>query len=257
MTVRTAGEFVSSGPAVGRWLVSALAVVLAHGFVIFALLPRVDEADPDAGSPAIYIELAPVTAAPEMTPADLPPGPPEQEQRDRIDASVQPKPQEKPVTEAQQTPDSPESPPAPRPRKDEPETTPQQAPSEASTAMAPPDAAVQAETAAAPAPGRQARSASATDLRWQRELVARLERSKHYPRAASGRSGVASLWFRIDHGGRLLDSHIVKSSGSAALDAETLATVRRAAPFPPPPDDFVNKQLSFVVPIRYAASSRR
>lgn len=116
MTVRTAGEFVSSGPAVGRWLVSALAVVLAHGFVIFALLPRVDEADPDAGSPAIYIELAPVTAAPEMTPADLPPGPPEQEQRDRIDASVQPKPQEKPVTEAQQTPDSPELPPAAAPQ---------------------------------------------------------------------------------------------------------------------------------------------
>ena len=41
------------------------------------------------------------------------------------------------------------------------------------------------------------------------------------------------------------------------LDEETLALARRAQPFPPPPADISDDQLSFVVPIRYAATARR
>jgi protein TonB len=52
-------------------------------------------------------------------------------------------------------------------------------------------------------------------------------------------------------------SRIAQSSGSASLDAETLALIGRAQPFPPPPADITEEQLSFVVAIRYAASARR
>jgi len=63
--------------------------------------------------------------------------------------------------------------------------------------------------------------------------------------------------FRIDRRGHLLTSRIVQSSGSAALDEETLALAKRAQPFPAPPADVGDDQLSFLVPIRYAASARR
>jgi protein TonB len=46
-----------------------------------------------------------------------------------------------------------------------------------------------------------------------------------------------------------LSSRIVGSSGSAALDAETLALVRRAEPFPPPPPELVGSELT--VPVSF------
>ena len=88
-------------------------------------------------------------------------------------------------------------------------------------------------------------------------LVAQLERNKRYPPGAAGEHGTVKLEFRIDRRGHVLASRIVQSSGSAALDEETLALARRAQPFPPPPADVSDDQLSFVVPIRYAATARR
>jgi protein TonB len=41
----------------------------------------------------------------------------------------------------------------------------------------------------------------------------------------------------------------VASSGSAALDAETLALVQRAQPFPPPPPDLAGSEMT--VPINF------
>ncbi len=98
---------------------------------------------------------------------------------------------------------------------------------------------------------------SAAIVGWQRSLQAQLERNKRYPPGANGEAGTARLAFRLDRHGRVLTSRIVQSSGSAALDEETLALARRAQPFPPPPADISDDQLSFVVPIRYAATARR
>jgi periplasmic protein TonB len=49
-----------------------------------------------------------------------------------------------------------------------------------------------------------------------------------------------------------VSSRIVKSSGSAPLDAEALDLIKRAAPFPPPPAEIADSELSFIVPIRFA-----
>ena len=59
--------------------------------------------------------------------------------------------------------------------------------------------------------------------------------------------------FSIDRHGDLVSSRIVKSSGSALLDAEALDLIKRAAPLPPPPAEIADSELSFVVPIRFAA----
>jgi protein TonB len=43
----------------------------------------------------------------------------------------------------------------------------------------------------------------------------------------------------------------VHSSGSPALDQETLDLLQRAQPFPPPPPELAGAQIDLTVPIRY------
>jgi protein TonB len=68
---------------------------------------------------------------------------------------------------------------------------------------------------------------------------------------------VVSLAFSIDRHGNVVSSRIVKSSGSTVLDAEALDLLKRAAPLPPPPAEIADSELSFVVPIRFVAGSKR
>jgi protein TonB len=94
---------------------------------------------------------------------------------------------------------------------------------------------------------------SAATLGWTRALVLQIERNKRYPAGANGEQGTVKLAFRMDRDGNLVESRIVQSSGFAALDQETLALVSRAQPFPAPPVDISDAQLSFVLPIHYAS----
>jgi periplasmic protein TonB len=93
--------------------------------------------------------------------------------------------------------------------------------------------------------------ARAVLMTWRNRIVTILERNKRYPAEARARGehGVARLAFSIDEAGHLLSSRIVTSSGSAALDAETLALLQRAQPFPPPPPDLAGSELT--VPINF------
>jgi periplasmic protein TonB len=121
-------------------------------------------------------------------------------------------------------------------------------PEQPSEAMLPPKPQPQPEPpredvpAVAPQPV-QARAVLAT---WRNQIVTILERNKRYPSdaRARGEHGVTRLAFRIDSDGHLMSSRIVASSGSAALDAETLALVQRAQPYPPPPPELAGSELS-------------
>jgi protein TonB len=63
-----------------------------------------------------------------------------------------------------------------------------------------------------------------------------LERAKQYPeRALHHAKGIATVGFVLDHSGGVASVVLLRSSGEADLDAESLALVNRAAPFPPPP----------------------
>jgi protein TonB len=126
-------------------------------------------------------------------------------------------------------------------------------PEQQSEAMLPPKPVEQPEPphedvpAVVPRPV-QARALLAT---WQNQIVTILERNKRYPAEARarGQHGVTRLAFRIDAEGHLLSSRIVASSGSAALDAETLALVQRAQPYPPPPPELAGSELT--VPVSF------
>ena len=63
--------------------------------------------------------------------------------------------------------------------------------------------------------------------------------------------------FSIDRHGHVLNSQIIKSSGSAVLDAEALSLMTRAAPLPPPPAAVPDTDLTFVLPIRFEGSSKQ
>lgn len=77
-----------------------------------------------------------------------------------------------------------------------------------------------------------------------------LERAKQYPESARQRraKGIAIVGFDLDASGGVTSVVLLQSSGEADLDAEGLALVKRAAPFPPPPP---GAQHSFTIEIAF------
>jgi periplasmic protein TonB len=86
--------------------------------------------------------------------------------------------------------------------------------------------------------------AVATVATWRSQIITLLEHNKRYPPKARDRDeqGLTQFGFRIDADGHLMSHRIVKSSGSATLDAETLALLERLQPYPPPPPGMVGEE---------------
>jgi periplasmic protein TonB len=82
-------------------------------------------------------------------------------------------------------------------------------------------------------------------------VAAHLARHKQYPAdsRSRGEQGSATVTFTIDGGGRVTRVSITRQTGIASLDAETVAMVRRASPFPAPP---TGQAMSFTVPVSFA-----
>lgn len=55
----------------------------------------------------------------------------------------------------------------------------------------------------------------------------------------------------MDRAGHVLAVRLARSSGSASLDEEAQALVRRAEPLPPPPAELPGTTLTLDVPIRF------
>lgn len=69
----------------------------------------------------------------------------------------------------------------------------------------------------------------------------------HKPPSARFR-GKVTLRFTLSPAGELLSSEVIGSSGVAVLAEISLAALRDAAPFPPPPVDTASSQLTFTIP---------
>jgi TonB family protein len=72
---------------------------------------------------------------------------------------------------------------------------------------------------------------------YRSQVIAHLTRFKRYPLGAEtrGAEGTPVVSFSLDGGGRVASVALARSSGHSDIDAETLAMVRRAVPFPAPP----------------------
>ena len=208
---------------VARWVICFAVAAAAHGVGALVLLNNSSEAsDFGIDSPIVMLEL-PESLVTSTAPArDLPPGPVEEEE---TDPTPPPKEETKP-----REPEAEVALPIPEPPKPEP-------PTEEKHATAPPEA----------------KTPPSSVIRWESLLAAHIEHFKRYPAEARSRGehGIAKVAFTIDHEGHLLRSRIVQSSGSTALDQETLAMLARAQPMPRPPDQLSDAELTFVVPVRF------
>jgi protein TonB len=114
-------------------------------------------------------------------------------------------------------------------------------PAPAKARLAAPEPAPAASKPTKPAPAaRQAAApvvSSAEAAAYQGAVLARISAQRRYPEAARERAphGVAVIRFSIDASGQVAGLSLFQSAGDPILDAEALATVRRASPFPPPP----------------------
>jgi protein TonB len=239
----------SRWPEAARWGACFALAIAFHAIGAAALFARWSEdSDLVANAPVVLVDLAPVAVSPNITPNELPPGPPQQQ------ADPEPEP-EKPIEKIELPPDPQVEPvvavtPPPKPIEKPKEKKPK--PKHASLASAPSTTDHQAERAAAPMPGASSRNSDAMP-NWKSQLVAALERQKRYPSEARGDQGTAQLEFSVDRQGGVHNARVTRSSGSSVLDHEALALVQRAQPLPRPPPEVPGAQIPIVVPIRYNA----
>jgi TonB family protein len=103
---------------------------------------------------------------------------------------------------------------------------------------------------ASTAAGGVGRGRSERNSNYRGIVAAHLARYKQFPADARshGDQGVASVTFTLSGSGSVTSARLARSSGIASLDREVTAMVRRASPFPPPPD---GRSASFTVPISF------
>lgn len=207
----------------------ASAVLLAIAAATFVTWSVVAPSQPQPAP--LVMELLPL-AAPPAPVHDVPEGPAQVEQAPRkpIEAALP----ETPVILMPQV--------SPQPPRTRPPTEPS-----AETDPVPETSAPKSLPAP---PARQA--SSDKEPSWEAKLLAHLERHRRYPASSRARrdQGVAHVRFRMNRAGRVLEATLIRSSGVPELDRAALATIRRAQPLPPIPDDRPDP-LDLSVPVEF------
>jgi len=232
-----------------RWGLSLLLALCIHGMLLAAgLWMHPPRPTPAAGNmQALMVELAPLPAAPSAPPSELPPAPPPQVQQ------AQPKPAPKPPEPKPQPDLKPEvEDPYREAQEDSAEESTQEQAAMAQTSAPPSvDAPPGADHAANQSVSGQAHQQAVA--RWQGLLLGHLERHRRYPRNARRlrQQGVAHVRFSVDRQGRVSNPRIGRSSGHPLLDEETIATLLRASPVPPPPPEIRGNPVEVSIPVSF------
>lgn len=84
-------------------------------------------------------------------------------------------------------------------------------------------------------------------------LAAAIAKYKQYPKIAQmrGWQGLIIIELQLNPQGGLIYSQIKKSSGYDVLDQEALEMIKRASPFPQPPEALRTKNFTVLVPISF------
>lgn len=80
-----------------------------------------------------------------------------------------------------------------------------------------------------------------------------IAKHKQYPKIAQMRSwqGEVKLDLKLDGNGKVLSATVSESSGYEALDKQALEMVRKASPFPIPPEALRNRPFNINVPVSF------
>jgi len=94
-------------------------------------------------------------------------------------------------------------------------------------------------------------------LRYQDMIKQRIEEARRYPSWAKrqGVEGAVYLRFTVSSDGLSQNVRVMRSSGSAILDQEAIATIVRAEPFPPIPDDIKMNSVQIDIAIVFTLKS--
>jgi protein TonB len=254
-------------PSRRLWVLAAagaLALHLGCGALAIAHL-QTDDDDDALGSAAIEVGIELASVRREAT--DLPPGPDTDasaaspalaEQKAEVKETELPKdvPTETDDPDRVVTPNDTQ-----KPKEDDPEIakvqTQASTESVASEATATPssDAIPEGPRSVSPAQGI-GEVARRVRVKWEKELVAHLDRHKRYPAERSQKSAEIVISFALDRTGHVLSSTIVKGSGDAAFDEAALAMVRRSDPVPQPPPLIADEGLSFTLPVIFRVKGK-
>lgn len=233
-----------------RWIIAAAIVIAVHVGAVAAGVTWYTPPDVvgTASEPIMLdLESAPPTPDPQ---ADIAPGPQMQE--------AEPPPPEPEPEQPQQVAED-QVPPTPEQEKPEvvapPEKKPEPKPIEKPKPKKPKPIEKPKKPSENPAPRTTAspQAAQAARMNYSGLLSAHLQRFKQYPAGAkaAGEQGVAMLSFTVSRSGHVLGARLSRSSGSAALDGETMAMIRRAQPLPSFPAEMTQSSASFSVPVRF------
>lgn len=118
------------------------------------------------------------------------------------------------------------------------------APAPVAAPMVAPPAPTVAPPPVAPAVAEAGSERDAVWTEYQRQVRARIAARRP---AGLHMTGVATLRFTLDDGGRLATLDLAQGSGNAMLDRLALRTVRSASPFPPSPDGVARERLVFII----------
>ncbi|MBI3701665.1 MAG: energy transducer TonB [Afipia sp.] len=231
---------------VRRWSLAAAFVVFAHVAILAAGVHWFKRHNDfvGTGSQPMMVDLESVPRNLQPPKADLAPGPEMQET-----PAPAPEPQQESKAEQEQIP--------PAPAQQNPAVVAPQEQKEAQKPDKDKEKQIQKPATseqAAPRTTAPPKAAEAARISYMGMLAAHLQRFKQYPQAAraAGQEGVAMLSFTVNRDGTVSGGSIAKSSGSAALDNETLAMLRRAQPLPKFPAEMTQSSLSFTAPIRFS-----
>lgn len=262
----------------GRWL-KALAVVAAlhGGLLLVAAQWRGRDVAPPPPEPVVEMDLAPLPVADRPGAAAA---------KAKAPAASQQQPrlvrQETPRTEVKPEVVEPEAvkpvvvpqpvPPAVHERVDVPLPPPVAATSAASaaggaagvvsgasgSASGPAGSAGETGSAAASTGRHEGRGGDSAAV-WRGRVLAHLERHKRYPRVARmmKREGRVHVKLTMDRQGHVVHVAVDRGAGFEAFDTEAVATVRRADPLPPPPEDVAGSTIALQLPIGFTLYGNR
>jgi len=226
-----------------RWYrgISAGLALGAHGLLIGGglLWQPVQEVATNTAISVVMVELN--MLPPSLPPAESSPSPPQQPARTQHDTS-RPIPPPDVALEPAVFEHTLASMPEPLPPQ-APQNTSQTTPPQVDTAPA-------SQSATQPTASAASQQAITS---WQQQLLAHLQHYRRYPGQARRlrQQGVAHVRFSVDRQGRVSQPRIEHPSGYPLLDEETLATVHRASPVPPPPVDMPGNPVDVVMPVSF------
>lgn len=212
---------------------------------------------PPASAPPVEPPPAPVEPTPQpeaaqkapQEPIATPPSPapPLSPTAPELPAPLPAPPPARPQPPPQTAPPQPRASQLAKPRAEPPRAAPARAPT-----TAPAEPRLNKQQPAAPLKAAAPAASGAEIAAYQGAVAARLSAVKRYPEAARERAphGVAIVSFSIGATGQAAGISLSQSAGDAALDAEAIATVRRASPFPPPPS---GAPRTFSAPLSFRA----